>query len=62
MLQQNLKVHNLNSENDHRLFMAFCIAGMFVGKCTVSNPESVDISYPNFISDMNKVGGKIKST
>ena len=52
---------HLNSENDHRLFMAFCIAGMFVGDCTVSNPESVDISYPNFISDMNKVGGKIKS-
>ena len=51
----------LNSENDHRLFMAFCIAGMFVGDCTVSNPESIAISYPNFISDMNKVGGKIKS-
>lgn len=51
----------LNSENDHRLFMAFSIAGMFVGNCTVSNPESIAISYPNFISDMNKVGGKIKS-
>ncbi|KAG2471694.1 MAG: 5-Enolpyruvylshikimate-3-phosphate synthase [Nitrosopumilales archaeon] len=51
---------HLNSENDHRLFMAFCIAGMYVGDCTVSNPESVSISYPNFISDMNKVGGKIK--
>lgn len=51
----------LNSENDHRLFMAFCIAGMFVGDCTVTNPESISISYPNFISDMNNVGGKIKS-
>ena len=54
------KSAHLNSENDHRLFMAFCIAGMYVGDCTVSNPESVSISYPNFISDMNKVGGKIK--
>ena len=51
----------LNSENDHRLFMAFCIAGMFVGNCSVSNPESISISYPNFISDMNKAGGNIKS-
>jgi len=51
----------LNSENDHRLFMAFCIAGMFVGNCTVTNPESISISYPNFISDINNVGGKIKS-
>ncbi|WP_042685433.1 3-phosphoshikimate 1-carboxyvinyltransferase [Candidatus Nitrosotenuis chungbukensis] len=49
----------LNSEDDHRLFMAFCIAGMYVGDCTVSNPESVDVSYPSFISDMNHVGAKI---
>jgi len=50
---------NLNSENDHRLFMVFCIAGMYVGNCTVSDPESVDVSYPDFISDFKKVGGKI---
>lgn len=52
---------DLNSENDHRLFMAFCIAAMYVGDCTVSNPSSVEVSYPNFISDMNKIGAKIKS-
>lgn len=55
-----IKSADLNSESDHRLFMAFCIAGMYVGECTVSNPESVDVSYPNFISDMNNVGGKIE--
>jgi 3-phosphoshikimate 1-carboxyvinyltransferase len=55
-----LKSAELNSENDHRLFMAFCIAGMYIGDCSVTNPESIEISYPNFISDMNKVGGKIK--
>ncbi len=50
---------DLDSSDDHRLFMAFCIAGMFVGNCTVSDPESVDVSYPSFIDDMNKVGAKI---
>ncbi len=50
---------NLNSENDHRLFMAFCIAGMYVGNCTISDPESVKISYPNFISEMKRIGCKI---
>ena len=54
-----VKGAKLNSEDDHRLFMAFCIAGMYVGDCTVSNPESVDVSYPSFISDMNRVGAKI---
>ena len=50
---------NLNSENDHRLFMAFCIAGMYIGNCTVSDPDSVKISYPNFISEMKRIGCKI---
>ena len=51
---------NLNSENDHRLFMTFCIAGMYVGNCIVSDAESVNVSYPNFIDDVNAIGGKIK--
>jgi len=51
----------LESENDHRLFMAFCIVAMYVGGCTVSNPESVDVSYPNFIADMNRVGAQIST-
>ncbi len=50
---------DLDSSDDHRLFMAFCIAGMFVGNCTVSDPQSVDVSYPTFIQDMNAIGAKI---
>jgi len=55
----NLNSADLNSENDHRLFMAFCIAGMYVGDCTVSHPESVKISYPDFFQDMKRIGCKI---
>jgi len=55
----NLTGTDLNPENDHRLFMAFCIAGMYVGNCTISDPESVDISYPDFISEMKRIGCKI---
>jgi len=55
----NLTGADLNSENDHRLFMAFCIAGMYVGNCTISDPESVNISYPDFISEMKRIGCKI---
>jgi len=56
---ENLIGADLNSENDHRLFMAFCIAGMYVGNCSVSHPESVKISYPNFIQEMKRIGCKI---
>lgn len=52
---------DLESEDDHRLFMAFCIAAMYVGNCTVSDPESVDVSYPTFVDDMNAVGAKISA-
>ncbi len=56
---ENLTSAELNSENDHRLFMAFCIAGMYIGDCTVTDPESVKVSYPNFIEEMNRLGAKI---
>ena len=54
ILRKPLELHpaELNSENDHRLFMAFSIAGMFVGECTVSDPDAVKVSYPEFISDL----------
>ncbi|NNM35576.1 MAG: 3-phosphoshikimate 1-carboxyvinyltransferase [Nitrosopumilus sp.] len=51
---------DLISEDDHRLFMAFCIAGMYVGNCTVTDPESVKVSYPNFVEEMNRMGAKIQ--
>ncbi|MDH3678116.1 MAG: 3-phosphoshikimate 1-carboxyvinyltransferase [Nitrosopumilus sp.] len=55
----NLKGASLDSENDHRLFMAFCIAGMYIGNCTVTDPQSVNVSYPDFIEDMNRIGASI---
>ena len=57
---KNLIGAELNSENDHRLFMAFCIAGMYIGDCIISDPESVRISYPNFVEEMNNLGAKIQ--
>jgi 3-phosphoshikimate 1-carboxyvinyltransferase len=57
---ENIKGAKLNSENDHRLFMAFCIAGMFIGDCTVTDPESIKVSFPEFIQEMNTIGAKIR--
>ncbi|WP_101477395.1 3-phosphoshikimate 1-carboxyvinyltransferase [Candidatus Nitrosotalea bavarica] len=54
-----LKSAELDSSEDHRLFMALAIAGMFVGNCTVTDPDSVDVSYPTFVEDMKKIGAKI---
>ena len=59
---ENITSAQLDSENDHRLFMAFCICGLYIGGCEVTNPESVEVSYPNFISDLSKIGGNIFQT
>ena len=61
ILKKSSQLHpaELNSENDHRLFMAFSIAGMFIGECTVSDPDAVKVSYPEFISDLVNTGARI---
>lgn len=59
---ENLTGAELNPEKDHRLFMAFCIAGMHIGNCTVNDTESVKVSYPNFIEEMNQIGAKIQES
>jgi 3-phosphoshikimate 1-carboxyvinyltransferase len=54
-----LKSASLEAYNDHRLFMAFTIAAMLTEKSIVAGAESVDVSYPNFISDMKDLGARI---
>lgn len=49
----------LDSCGDHRLFMALCILGMYIGGCTVSGAESAAVSYPDFIRDMKGAGADI---
>ena len=49
----------LNAHADHRLFMAFSIVGMLIGDCTVTDPDSASVSYPDFISDMKNCGARI---
>ncbi|MDE1850873.1 MAG: 3-phosphoshikimate 1-carboxyvinyltransferase [Candidatus Micrarchaeota archaeon] len=51
---------DFDSHDDHRLFMAFSIAGMYIGNCSVSHPESVDVSFPGFIEEMARLHAKIE--
>jgi 3-phosphoshikimate 1-carboxyvinyltransferase len=39
--------------------MAFAIASMLTEKSIVAGAESVDVSYPNFITDMKTLGARI---
>lgn len=47
----------LDARGDHRMFMAFCLAGLVSPEgCEVIGAESVDVSYPDFIKDMRRIG------
>jgi len=54
-----LKRAHLNAHDDHRLFMCFVVAAMMTEKSIVKGARSVDVSYPQFISEMRKLGGQI---
>jgi 3-phosphoshikimate 1-carboxyvinyltransferase len=54
-----LKSACLDAHNDHRLFMSFVIAAMLTDGSVIRGAESVDVSYPKFLTDMKKLGGNI---
>lgn len=56
---KKIKNAKLDSHNDHRLFMAFSIASLLTEKSIVTDAESVDVSYPDFISELKKLGANV---
>ncbi len=55
-----LKSAVINSFDDHRLFMAFTIAGLSTEHSIIDSADSVDISFPNFISELKRIGAQIE--
>ena len=50
---------NLDSEKDHRLFMAFSLIGLNSVEIEVIGLKSIDVSYPNFIDDLRSLSGRL---
>lgn len=49
----------LKGYNDHRIVMAFSIAGLFLdGETVIDDANSINKSYPSFFEDYNSIGGK----
>ncbi|WP_167849706.1 3-phosphoshikimate 1-carboxyvinyltransferase [Companilactobacillus suantsaicola] len=55
--EQKIKVKDdVDSHNDHRIAMMLCIASILTETpFKIKNIESIDISYPNFLSDLKKI-------
>jgi len=50
---------SINSFEDHRLFMAFCIASLTTEESKIDGAEFADVSYPGFIGEMKRLGASI---
>ncbi len=49
----------LDGFNDHRIVMAFSVAGLCAkGDTYITDPFSINKSYPSFFDDYNRLGGK----
>jgi len=56
---ESLHGAEFDSEKGRRLFTAPSIASMHVGDCPVGDPDSVAVSYPEFVQDVREIGAKI---
>jgi 3-phosphoshikimate 1-carboxyvinyltransferase len=60
---RQLKGTRLSSYGDHRMAMAFVVAGLVArGETIVDGAESIPVSYPSFVDDMRKLGAKMELT
>lgn len=50
------KVHGWH---DHRIVMALTVAGFVAGETRIDTAEAVDVSYPGFFQEMNKLGARV---
>lgn len=55
----NVRGAELKGYNDHRIVMAFAVAGLFAqGDTVIDDADSINKTYPSFFDDYNKLGGK----
>jgi 3-phosphoshikimate 1-carboxyvinyltransferase len=56
-----LKGSTVDSFMDHRMAMAFAVAGLVAsGQTIVEGAESIPVSYPTFVEDMRSLGARMR--
>jgi 3-phosphoshikimate 1-carboxyvinyltransferase len=61
-LRGRLEAAPMDAHDDHRMFMAFSLASMLIpGGAPIVGAGSLDVSYPTFLEDIQKLGAKVRS-
>ena len=55
----SVKNNIIRTDFDHRIAMAFCVMGTKLGPLNIKDSESINTSFPGFLNELNKIGGKI---
>ncbi len=58
---KNYQIKNniIETEFDHRIAMAFAVMGTKIGPLNIKEAISINTSFPNFINEINNLGGRI---
>ncbi len=54
-----IKNNNIITNYDHRIAMAFAVMASKIGLLKIKDGESINTSFPSFITEFNKIGGNI---
>ncbi len=54
-----VKNNLIKTKYDHRIAMSFCVMGTKIGPLEISDPNSINTSFPTFKEELNKIGGQI---
>ena len=56
------KLHgaSVHGYHDHRIVMALTVAGFVAGETKIDTAEAVDVSYPGFFMEMERLGARVR--
>jgi len=59
---QGGKLHgaSVHGYHDHRIVMALTVAGFVAGETKIDTAEAVDVSYPGFFREMERLGARVR--
>ncbi len=55
----DLITNKIQTDYDHRIAMAFAVMGTKIGPLNIKDSDSIKTSFPNFINEINNIGGNI---
>ncbi|MGB4086493.1 3-phosphoshikimate 1-carboxyvinyltransferase [Methanothrix sp.] len=51
---------SVHGYHDHRIVMALTVAGLVAGETKIDTAEAVDVSYPDFFMEMERLGARVR--